>query len=182
MNGSGIFQQSNGSTMQGNFVNDFLEGHGKKEFAGGDYFEGYFCSGVRNGFGKYRWIDGSLYSGEWVDDCMHGLGSIVGSMAYKACTGSNIHTQEPIDDDDIDVDRHRYIRYFDNKRGKLGGDFSVLEYYFGQFESNYRHGFGKAKFIQANQVGGRALTSNGGNEDKVFEGDWRNGKYHGNLM
>lgn len=75
-NGYGVYT-GNGTSYEGNYVDDIKEGRGKQVFSNGDSYEGEYKNDMRNGRGIYTWSDGGYYDGEFKDNIQHGEGKRV---------------------------------------------------------------------------------------------------------
>lgn len=72
--GKGRFLWANGETYQGDYENDERTGKGIYLWPDGSSYEGDFLAGMRHGNGVFRSNSGTAYSGEWLDDLQHGTG------------------------------------------------------------------------------------------------------------
>lgn len=61
---------------QGNFVNDLLEGKGKRNHDNGQAYEGEFKAGVESGKGIMTFIDGRKFEGDFVNGKANGKGKL----------------------------------------------------------------------------------------------------------
>ena len=57
-----------GSTFEGEFKDNFVNGYGILNDANGDVFKGEYVDSRKNGEGIYTHPDGSYYAGEYKDD------------------------------------------------------------------------------------------------------------------
>jgi len=76
--GKGIKVMPNGDRYEGDFRDDYREGHGiyvwgNKSPWSGDRYEGDYVRDKRQGFGVYQWNTGDRYEGEWKNDQRLGL-------------------------------------------------------------------------------------------------------------
>lgn len=77
-NGYGTFVDSQGSTYEGEWMDDLQHGYGCETWSQGKIkFEGNYMQGKKNGKGRYEWQDGSYYEGEFVDSMFHGEGKYI---------------------------------------------------------------------------------------------------------
>ena len=108
LSGTGIFINSIGEMLEGNFHYGLLNGKGKKTWANGDVYIGEFKDGYLHGQGKKMlnhgqvrsgefkfnklngqgiqiFIDGSIYKGEWLNGLAHGFGTfdVRGENGFK---------------------------------------------------------------------------------------------------
>ena len=76
------------STLQGNFVNDFLEGVGKRIYDNGQLYEGEFKKSVEDGKGSIVFADGRKWQGPFVNGKANGPGLLfpAGATTGKAAT------------------------------------------------------------------------------------------------
>jgi hypothetical protein len=59
---------TNGTTYQGNFINNKFDGIGTMIISDGETYEGAWSEGKRNGYGTIIFPNGNKYEGEWKDD------------------------------------------------------------------------------------------------------------------
>jgi len=75
--GKGIKVMPNGDRYEGDFSNDYRNGHGiyvwgdKTQWAG-DRYEGEYQRDLRHGWGVYQWNSGDRYEGAWKNDLRMG--------------------------------------------------------------------------------------------------------------
>lgn len=67
-NGVGTHTSSDGTTYQGQWMNDKMHGVGRIQFPGGASYEGNFKENKFHGSGHYTWPNGSLFDGSFVDN------------------------------------------------------------------------------------------------------------------
>ena len=60
--------------IEGQWLNDELQGYGRCIQALGDCYTGYYQDGKRHGSGKFQWYNGDWYDGQWQDHYQHGRG------------------------------------------------------------------------------------------------------------
>ena len=74
--GNGLFNWSNGESYKGDYLEDERTGLGIYSWPDGSFYEGSFLKGKRHGSGVYQSINGVIYDGEWFDDMQHGEGKL----------------------------------------------------------------------------------------------------------
>lgn len=76
------------STLQGNFVNDLLEGVGKRIYDNGQLYEGEFKKSIEDGKGSIVFADGRKWQGPFVNGKANGPGTLfpAGSTNGKQAT------------------------------------------------------------------------------------------------
>jgi len=76
------------STLSGNFVNDFLEGVGKRTYDNGQLYEGEFKKGNEEGKGSLIFADGRKWQGPFLNGKANGPGTLypAGSTTGKPAT------------------------------------------------------------------------------------------------
>ena len=80
--GAGIYRWSDGSTFEGNYIDDLRHGKGKFLWSNGESYDGDYVQDQRTGKGSYSWPDGSRYIGEFLSGNRHGVGT------FSASSGS----------------------------------------------------------------------------------------------
>ena len=70
--GFGYYKSPKGTTFEGNWKNNILNGVGIEIWKDGSFYQGDFKNNKKNGIGLYRWSDGTIYHGEWDNDEMTG--------------------------------------------------------------------------------------------------------------
>ena len=70
--GFGYYKNPKGTTFEGYWKNNILNGIGIEIWKDSTFYQGEFKNNKRNGIGLYRWSDGTIYHGEWVNDEMTG--------------------------------------------------------------------------------------------------------------
>jgi hypothetical protein len=110
-----------GSSYEGNFVNDEFHGKGKFTWYEDDImviYEGDFVKGVFQGKGKKTWTDnGDYYEGDFVDGAQHGKGKIT-------YANGDIFIGDFVDGERVKgklEDKHGWIKEGDFVNGKLHG-------------------------------------------------------------
>ena len=135
------------------------QGEFKRIEIDGDLFEGYFINGKKNGRGKYTWANGDVFDGNWVDGKRTGKGRI---------TWSNGDTYEGEWKDGKLCGRGKLIQY-----GKSPSGETFMKYsYDGEWLDSKEHGHG---ICVEGDFGMEKM-------DKVFEGEWVNGKRQGRFV
>jgi hypothetical protein len=64
------------STLSGNFVNDLLEGAGKRTYDNGQLYEGEFKKGIEDGKGSLTFTDGRKWQGPFMNGKANGPGTL----------------------------------------------------------------------------------------------------------
>lgn len=83
-NGQGVlYDEKLKCTSTGYFVNDVLEGHGKRVFENGNAYEGEFQKGVEHGKGAQTFIDGRIFTGNFVNGKAQGEGILTTDTGKK---------------------------------------------------------------------------------------------------
>ena len=72
--GFGIFNHTDGSSYEGQWINDKNEGEGKEIWPDGTKFEGSYKEGVKHGFGIFVWSNNCSYKGNFYNNAMDGIG------------------------------------------------------------------------------------------------------------
>lgn len=135
------------------------QGEFKRIEIDGDLFEGYFINGKKNGRGKYIWANGDIFDGNWVDGKRHGHGT------YTWADGD---TYEGDWKDGKRCGRGKLIQY-----GKSPSGETYMKYsYDGDWLDSKEHGHG---ICVEGDFGWKKM-------DKVFEGEWVNGKRQGRFV
>ncbi len=73
-NGNGTLTTSDGTVIEGTFVNGIPQGQVKITYASGNCYEGEVNGFNLEGFGTYTWSDGSVYIGNFSDNQKNGYG------------------------------------------------------------------------------------------------------------
>lgn len=73
-NGFDKYIWNNGTTYEGNWKNNKIDGIGTIGYANGDQYSGSFTQNKKNGYGVFTWANKESYKGEWVNDKMNGYG------------------------------------------------------------------------------------------------------------
>jgi len=67
------------STLEGNFIDGLLQGHGEFMAPDGNRYSGNFVDGLRSGQGKYTFPNGDIQEGEWENGWLNGFGKFTGA-------------------------------------------------------------------------------------------------------
>ena len=78
----------NGSTYEGELINNSKDGYGKLTKTDGYLYFGYWKDDKKNGKGFSRQINGSTYDGYWKDDLYDGYGVYNNPSQNKKCIGT----------------------------------------------------------------------------------------------
>lgn len=78
-NGFGIITYTNGNRYEGEWNYDKINGKGKMTYNNGDIYEGDWENDKKNGRGTITYGNGEIYEGEWKNDKRNGFGK----MTYK---------------------------------------------------------------------------------------------------
>lgn len=73
--GKDRYTWDNGTSYDGEWVNNKVNGKGTLTYVNGDKYVGNFVSSKKSGYGIYTWANGDSFSGNWLDDKMSGLGT-----------------------------------------------------------------------------------------------------------
>lgn len=156
--GKGRITWSNGASFDGEWKDNQMS-EGKYSFADGSVYEGSFKNGKYDGYGKRIFMDGEKYEGQWHDGKKHGRGT------YTWADGD---TYEGDWKDGKRCGRGKVIQY-----GKSpSGETYVKRSYDGQWLDSKEHGHG---ICVEGDFGWEKM-------DKVFEGEWVNGKRQGRFV
>lgn len=68
------FSWFDGTSYEGEWKNNQIDGRGTITYANGDKYTGEFSNSLKNGTGIYIWVNGEEYEGAWTNDKMHGHG------------------------------------------------------------------------------------------------------------
>jgi len=146
-NGKGKKTWANGDTYEGDWVNGNTHGKGKMTYANGNVYEGDWIEGFPNGKGKMTWANGNVYEGDWVN----GEDTGKGKMTYA---NGNVYEGD-------------WIKGFPNCKGTMTlKDGNV-------YEGDYI--YFKEKNISLPQGNGKITYANG----KIEEGRFENGNFIG---
>ncbi len=74
-NGKDQYTWDNGTSYNGEWYNNKVNGEGTLIYANGDKYIGNFVSSKKSGYGVYTWASGDSFSGSWLEDRMSGLGT-----------------------------------------------------------------------------------------------------------
>lgn len=90
-NGHGIFYFFSGNVYQGYFVNNKKEGYGEFFYAESqDYYKGYWMNDKKHGQGEYFFSNGDRFKGFFVQDIKHGPGvKISKNLRYEGVWDNN---------------------------------------------------------------------------------------------
>ena len=198
-----------GDLFEGYFINGKRNGHGKYIWANGDIFDGNWVDGKRTGKGKVTWSNGASFDGEWKDNQMsEGKYSFADGSVYEGSFkngkydgyGKRIYTSgDKYEGRWQSGSRHGNGVYTwadgdvydgkwkDDKRcgvgrmvmyGKAGpdalnaGEVFIKYSYDGEWLDNREHGHGICREGNGTVAG----------MDKVYEGEWVNGKKCGRFV
>lgn len=181
--GQGRYTFASGSYYEGTLENDSFEGNGKRVYAGGDVYEGQWHDSKKHGRGTYTWADGTYYEGEFADGNFNGFGKKVYSSGdvYEGqwkddkrtgkgrITWSNGDTYEGDWRDGERCGRGKLIQY---GKGRATGEPYMKYSYDGEWLDSKEHGHG---ICVEGDSGWEKM-------DKVFEGEWVNGKRQGRFV
>ena len=162
--GHGTCTWANGDTYEGDWKDGKKHGRGTYTWADGTYYEGEFADGNFNGFGKKVYSSGDVYEGQWKDDKRTGHGTY---------TWTNGDTYEGDWKDGKRCGVGRMVMY-----GKAGpdalnaGEVFIKYSYDGEWLDNREHGHGICREGNGTVAG----------MDKVYEGEWVNGKKCGRFV
>lgn len=198
-----------GDLFEGYFINGKRNGHGKYIWANGDIFDGNWVDGKRTGKGKVTWSNGASFDGEWLDGMMvEGKYSFADGSVYEggfkngkydgygkriytsgdkyegrwqsgSRHGNGVYTWADGDvydgkwKDDKRCGVGRMVMY-----GKAGpdalnaGEVFIKYSYDGEWLDNREHGHGICREGNGTVAG----------MDKVYEGEWVNGKKCGRFV
>jgi hypothetical protein len=91
INGRGVYLWKDGRRFYGEWINNDMEGLGVYFWADGRRYEGQYDKDKKSGFGLYYWTDGRHYAGWWSSGKQHGLGVYLdpkkGKMKYGLWEG-----------------------------------------------------------------------------------------------
>jgi len=74
-NGKDKYIWDNGTSYDGEWDNNKVNGEGTLTYANGDKYVGNFVSSKKSGNGIYTWSNGDSFSGNWLNDKMSGQGT-----------------------------------------------------------------------------------------------------------
>jgi hypothetical protein len=75
--GYGLYTSiNNEEILEGEWVDNNLNGVGKEIWSDTSYYLGEFKEHIKEGIGTYRWSDGTVYKGEFKNNQMNGVGVI----------------------------------------------------------------------------------------------------------
>lgn len=152
-------QFDDGDVFEGYLMNGKKHGHGTYTWVSGTVYDGEWKDGKVHGKGKYTWADGTVYDGEWKDGKKHGHGTY---------TWANGDTYEGEWKDGKRCGRGKLVEY-----GKSPSGETYMKYsYDGEWLDSKEHGHG---ICVEGDFGWEKM-------DKVFEGEWVNGKRQGRFV
>lgn len=186
-NGRGKYTWANGDVYDGMWKDGKRDGYGKRIFKDGEKYEGQWHDGKKHGRGTYTWADGTYYEGEFADGNFNGFGKKVYSSGdvyegqwkddkrtgHGTYTWTNGDTYEGELKDGKLCGRGKLIQY-----GKAGpdalnaGEVFIKYSYDGEWLDNREHGHGICREGKGTVAG----------MDKVYEGEWVNGKKCGRFV
>ena len=161
--GKGKVTWSNGASFDGEWKDNQMS-EGKYIYADGSVYEGSFKNGKRDGYGKRIYTSGDKYEGRWQSGSRHGNG------VYTWADG-DVYDGKWKDDKRCGVGR--MVMY-----GKAGpdalnaGEVFIKYSYDGEWLDNREHGHGICREGNGTVAG----------MDKVYEGEWVNGKKCGRFV
>ena len=161
--GKGRISWSSGASFDGEWKDNQMS-EGKYSYADGSVYEGSFKNGKRDGYGKRIYKDGDKYEGRWQSGSRNGKG------VYTWADG-DVYDGEWKDDKRCGVGR--MVMY-----GKAGpdalnaGEIFIKYSYDGEWLDNREHGHGICREGKGTVAG----------MDKVYEGEWVNGKKCGRFV
>ena len=161
--GKGRISWSSGASFDGEWKDNQMS-EGKYIYADGSVYEGSFKNGKRDGYGKRIYTSGDKYEGRWQSGSRNGKG------VYTWADG-DVYDGEWKDDKRCGVGR--MVMY-----GKAGpdalnaGEVFIKYSYDGEWLDNREHGHGICREGNGTVAG----------MDKVYEGEWVNGKKCGRFV
>lgn len=161
--GKGRISWSSGASFDGEWKDNQMS-EGKYSYADGSVYEGSFKNGKYDGYGKRIYKDGDKYEGRWQSGSRNGKG------VYTWADG-DVYDGEWKDDKRCGVGR--MVMY-----GKAGpdalnaGEVFIKYSYDGEWLDNREHGHGICREGKGTVAG----------IDKVYEGEWVNGKKCGRFV
>ena len=161
--GKGRITWSSGASFDGEWKDNQMS-EGKYSYADGSVYEGSFKNGKYDGYGKRIYKDGDKYEGRWQSGSRNGKG------VYTWADG-DVYDGEWKDDKRCGVGR--MVMY-----GKAGpdalnaGEVFIKYSYDGEWLDNREHGHGICREGNGTVAG----------MDKVYEGEWVNGKKCGRFV
>jgi len=161
--GKGRISWSSGASFDGEWKDNQMS-EGKYSYADGSVYEGSFKNGKRDGYGKRIYTSGDKYEGRWQSGSRNGKG------VYTWADG-DVYDGEWKDDKRCGVGR--MVMY-----GKAGpdalnaGEVFIKYSYDGEWLDNREHGHGICREGKGTVAG----------MDKVYEGEWVNGKKCGRFV
>ena len=165
--GEATFVFSDGTTYEGQWVDNKYDGQGKAQYKSADnkdsYYEGEFKANLQEGQGKQTWASGSSYEGEWRAGRLHGHG-----VYTLAGTTMGVNVYEGQWERGMKHGRGKYTIHKKN---------AVLEEYDGQWKGNRRHGKGVCSYGGPIKPAALFLMDRHGElEMGTYEGGYRAGE------
>ncbi len=164
MTGQGTFYYADGGIYKGNFKDGKFSGIGVLEQANGNTYTGNFEEGKQAGKGKFVYANGDIYEGEFRNNKITGTGTMLfidGSKYEGDWLNGQYHEKGTLTRKD-----GFYI-----KGAFLNGNESIVKYY----NPNHQE-VTKLVYYDLPESGfAKRKLENG----DVYEGNWLNGKYHG---
>jgi hypothetical protein len=77
INGTGIYNWSNGDTFYGTFKDGKMDGKGVYKWPDGGQYEGEYVDNLKEGFGIFTWSTGKIFKGLFHLGRPHGQGKMV---------------------------------------------------------------------------------------------------------
>ena len=175
--GGGILDRVDGSTYDGEFAENAMNGVGTLKLLCGDVFTGTFRNNVIHGHGRCTFANGDSYDGEYVDGRrVGGVMKKPNGSEYVAEFGKNgevsrlrdVSTGADIGFAAEGADASKQAATEEQGQRWKDGEGSIVypngDRYVGFFQNNQRHGYGVLHYA---------------NQDK-YDGEWQNGLKHGN--
>jgi len=147
---------------EGEWLSSTKHGQGKETYGDGSYYQGSFSDGVREGKGVFVSSNGDRYEGNWHKNIRTGPGTFV----------------------DVDGTRYEGNWHKDKQNGEGKVTFPNGDTYEGQFRNGLFQGKGVFRRKRNNDESKAASSSSSGSGDGgafmlIYEGQWENGKPHG---
>ena len=167
MNGRHYKSWNDGSSYDGDWNNDNMEGRGLHVWSSGNSYDGEWLDGKMNGRGVYKYVDGAIYDGFWKDQKKEGRGF------YKWYTGAT-YDGDWKDDKQVKTttikSNHVLLLLFTHPQsltlsylplhlvvsqdGRGLFNYSDGSSYEGQFSNNMKHGYGTYTWASGQIVSG----------------------------
>ena len=186
-NGFGLLLKTDGSIIEGAWVDGSIHGEGLQVYSNGDSYVGSFDRGEVAGKGKFVNYKGATYEGEWDRSKQNGQGTETWSdgAVYE---GQFEDGKKEGFGRFLWADRARYEGEFHNNNleGKGRYTWSDGRIYDGSWKNNKMHGYGtfqwpdgkryEGQYVEDQKNGmGVFIWPNG----KRYEGMWKNNRMHG---